>query len=110
MFKQAIAVVAVGMALAGCGGVCSRAERARARMAEKVRPCTEKGFSVWEFDIEKCEEDFQECSDADKQAAHEFLDCWEKVRTCSPDNTQPFADEVTACVEEHPVRWECRPY
>ncbi|HZI02562.1 MAG TPA: hypothetical protein VEZ71_00990 [Archangium sp.] len=110
MFKQAILVVAAGMALAGCGSICSRAESVQARMADKVRPCEEKGFSVREFDIEKCEADFQECTDADKQAADEFLDCWEKVSTCSPDNTKPFVDEIEACAAEHPMRLGCQLY
>jgi len=110
MFKQAIVVVAAGMALVGCGSICSRAESARARMIDKIRPCEEKGFSVSEFDLEKCEEDFQECTDADKQAADEFLDCRDKLRTCSPDNTEPFVDELEACVATHPMRLGCRPY
>ncbi|AKI99013.1 hypothetical protein ATI61_106393 [Archangium gephyra] len=110
MFKQAIVVVTAALALAGCDSVCSRAERVQAGMADKVRPCEEKGFSVRAFDLEKCEEDFQECTDADKQAADEFLDCWEKVRTCSPDNTEPFANELEACLAEHPMRLGCQPF
>lgn len=110
MFKQAIGVLAAAMTLVGCGDVCSRAERVHANLTEKVRQCEELGLGLGRpFRLEECEAEFETCSDADKQAADDYLDCMDKVRTCTPDTARLFVDEVRVCADAHPTAQGCYP-
>jgi hypothetical protein len=93
------AFAVISMVLMGCGGsVCEDFKNVSEELSEKSKPCSDGTTGTDEpFDVQQCEADFAKCSDDDKKALEEYIDCLGDVDTCVKGKEDIFGGAVLAC-------------
>jgi hypothetical protein len=99
MKRLACAFAVVSLALTGCGGsICEDFKDAGEDLQEKAKPCSDGTTGTDEpFDVKQCESDLSKCSDSDKDALNEYIDCLGDVDKCVKGQEQAFAGAVLGC-------------
>lgn len=98
--KRLISAFAViSLALTGCGGsICEDFKDVSDELTEKARPCSDGTTGTDDpFDVQQCEADLAKCSDDDKKALEEYIDCLGDVETCEKGREDAFGGAVLAC-------------
>lgn len=104
MKRLAFAFAVVSLALTGCGGsLCEDMADAATDFAVKAKPCSSEVTSptFTDEEIKQCEESIDKtCTEPDKKALEAFVECIDKLPTCSTDNQNSFGLAALACVAE----------
>lgn len=98
--KRLISAFAViSLVLTGCGGsVCEDFKNVSEELSEKAKPCSDGTTGTDEpFDVQQCEADLAKCSDDDKKALEEYVNCLGDVDTCEKGKEDVFGGAVLAC-------------
>jgi hypothetical protein len=98
--KRLISAFAViSLVLTGCGGsVCEDFKNVSEELSEKAKPCSDGTTGTDEpFDVQQCEADLAKCSDDDKKALEEYVNCLSGVDTCEKGKEDVFGGAVLAC-------------
>jgi predicted small secreted protein len=98
--KRLISAFAVlSLVLTGCGSsVCEDFKGVSEDLTEKSKPCSDGTTGTDEpFDVQQCEADFVKCTDDDKKALEEYIDCLGDVDTCVKGQEDIFGGAVLAC-------------
>ena len=93
------AFAVVSLALTGCSGsICQDFKDVSDDLSEKAKPCSDGTTGPDEpFDVLQCEEDLTKCSDDDKKALEEYINCLSEVDTCEKGKEDTFGGAVLAC-------------
>jgi hypothetical protein len=82
--------------LVGCGTLCDRATSVeRGFQAKRPEACDVSTILV--ASKQECEENIQACTPADREKMLAWLDCLEKLPTCTPERPTEFRESYNAC-------------
>lgn len=81
----------------GGGSFCDRFQGVFDSYVNKVRPCNANPRRVT-FDKAACTAVSRvSCTNAENDLLNKYLDCYDKIPTCSPQTSQAFLDQSNAC-------------
>ncbi|HVG60229.1 MAG TPA: hypothetical protein VNA24_16850 [Hyalangium sp.] len=98
--KRLVSAFAVAsLVLTGCSGsICEDFKDVSEDISEKAKPCSDGTPGTDEpFDVQQCEEDLAKCSEDDKKALEEYVDCLGDVETCEKGKEDVYGGAVLAC-------------
>lgn len=99
MKRLVSAFAVVSLVLTGCGGsICEDFKDVSEELTEKAKPCSDGTTGTDEpFDVQQCEADLAKCSEDEKKALEEYIDCLGDVDTCVKGQEDIFGSAVLAC-------------
>jgi hypothetical protein len=100
MQKWMIALTtAASLALAGCSSTCDRLSDATDAYAQKVKPCLSSSEQTTAFNVNQCDRAIEKCTDSERKALDEYVDCVKKLQECTPGTKDAFTAARRACNE-----------
>jgi hypothetical protein len=91
-------IAATTVALTGCGSTCDSFADSGDSLIEKVKPCLDSDDDPpAAFNVNQCERAFENCTDSEKEALDEYLDCLDKLEACTPGTKDGFRNALEAC-------------
>lgn len=100
MKRLACAFAVVSLALTGCSGsLCEDFKDVSEDLEEKAAPCSDgtSGGSNDEFNVQQCESDLSKCSDDDREALRDYIDCLDNVDKCVKGKEDAFGGAILGC-------------
>jgi hypothetical protein len=92
-------IAATTLALTGCSSTCDNLSDATDAYAVKVKPCLSSGETTTAFNVNQCDRTIEKCTDSERQALDEYVECVEKLSECTPGTKDAFKSARDACNE-----------
>jgi hypothetical protein len=111
MQKWLITLIATAaVALTGCSSTCDNMAEVSDAYGEKVRPCLSADQQPPAFNVNQCDRAFENCTEAEREAVEEYIECLDRLAACTPGTRDGFKNAKEACDEymEAQVGETCR--
>jgi uncharacterized protein YceK len=91
-----IRLMAVTLALCGCGSVCNHAASSERTANQKGMPCGQA--PITEHDPNKCNTGLHSCSADDVTQIENYAHCLDNLLVCEPANNTSWGTQRLGCV------------
>jgi len=99
MHKWIIGLVAASaVALTGCSSTCDNFSSTGDELIEKIKPCLDADDRPpAAFNVEQCDRAYDNCTDSEKEALDEYMDCLNELEECTPGTEGGFKNALESC-------------
>ncbi len=91
-------IAASALALTGCSSTCDNFGSTADELTEKLKPCLSSGDEPpTAFNVNQCDRSYENCTDAEKEALDEYIDCLNDLEACTPGTKDSFKNAWETC-------------
>jgi ABC-type uncharacterized transport system auxiliary subunit len=91
-------IAALAAALTGCSSTCDNMAEVADAYIEKVKPCLDANDQQpTAFNVNQCDRAFESCTESEREAVAEYVDCVDKLAECTPGTKDAFKNAREAC-------------
>jgi hypothetical protein len=90
-------IAATAVALTGCSSTCDNMAEVSDAYIEKAKPCLSADETPTAFNVTQCDRSFEKCTDSEREALDEYIDCLDKLAECTPGTKDGFKSARAAC-------------